>query len=1109
MSFYLVRTVAKFEVRTLLRSWFFRIFVGLTVFGLGTYNIALNIESSGAPWIFKALAVSIPYANLIILNLGQAIVAVFLASEFLKQDKKNDSVEVIYVRSISNFEYILGKTLGILSVFFILNVLVLMIGTGFSFLNNSSSTNFFAYLIYPLLISLPTLIFVFGLSFFLMVLIKNQAVTFILLLGYIALTIFYLNEKAFHVFDFIAYTVPMIYSSISGFSNLDEILLHRGIYFLIGIGLILMTVYKLQRLPQHPKSAKIPLIAGIVFLIAGGLCINQYLALKQNQIKLKKEYIRLNNRYAFRLQPAVKNCAIDLNHLVNRISAVATLEMQNQQSENIDSLIFNLNPALQIKRISVNAKETGFTRSSQLVFVKMASSLKPGEIIKVQMEYAGSINESVCFLDQNPDEYDDIFTDQVFTLRKRSAFLQKDFVCLTSESQWYPTAGVSFASSNPMKNEQDFVNFSLKVKTSPGLTVISQGTSKTSGNGITEFSADYALPKISLLIGNYSAVQLRVDSVDYTLYTIKGNEYFKSHFTDISDTLPQLIRSLKQEYELNLGLKYPFKRFSLAEVPVNFTRDNHKNSGSGEAIQPEIVFYPEKGVAFEGADFRNRNFRIKEELKGNNEEALPEEIQTRMFRSVIQNNLLQAPAPLPDWKRYSYSAFPLFYTYVTQLNSGKLPVLNAAFEAYFKNRNYKTESEFDDYPRLTAEEKVNIELGTTSLDEMLKKNIGFGKNDESPVSLSDVVLFKGRQLFGMLRAKYGEKELDTLLTSIYQQHLHRKISLDEINTSFKSNFRISFDSMVQKWLNQKTIPGFRVQDVATYKIVDGEREKFQVRMKVTNFENADGLITVNFELNTPNQSKSKSRENQFNVDFTRKVYVAANSTLEIGYTFTAEPTRMLIETHISKNLPCLLNYNFTGFTETRKTPAFDGTRNIEFEGIKATNNEIIVDNEDAGFSFNQLSEIAYLKSVIRRDNENRYKYDWIRWWNPPGKWKATLSSKFYGNTTHSAYYIQGGDGNQVATWKTKLPDPGVYEVYFYLDKFEMQWQRNNKPPDYNFIVYHDGGTDKIMRNSKDMEDGWVLLGTYSLNSDTAKVQLTNKSVGNILIADAVKWVKIK
>ena len=89
MSLHLIRIIAVYEMRTLLRSWFFRIFAGGAILGLGMFNIAMNIVSSGTPWMYRALAASIPYANMIVLNLGQAIVAVFLASEFLKQDRKN------------------------------------------------------------------------------------------------------------------------------------------------------------------------------------------------------------------------------------------------------------------------------------------------------------------------------------------------------------------------------------------------------------------------------------------------------------------------------------------------------------------------------------------------------------------------------------------------------------------------------------------------------------------------------------------------------------------------------------------------------------------------------------------------------------------------------------------------------------------------------------------------------------------------------------------------------------------------------------------------------------------------------------------------------------
>jgi hypothetical protein len=105
----------------------------MAILFIGGFNIAAFVEGSDAPWIYRALPAAIPYANLIILNLGQAIVAVFLASEFLKQDSKNDTVEVIYARSMTNSEYILGKSLGIIMVFVILNIIMLLMGIGFPF----------------------------------------------------------------------------------------------------------------------------------------------------------------------------------------------------------------------------------------------------------------------------------------------------------------------------------------------------------------------------------------------------------------------------------------------------------------------------------------------------------------------------------------------------------------------------------------------------------------------------------------------------------------------------------------------------------------------------------------------------------------------------------------------------------------------------------------------------------------------------------------------------------------------------------------------------------------------------------------------------------------
>ena len=123
-----IRTVAKYEAKILRRSWFFRLFSIGALFILTIINLGFFSPIGDQPWSLMATPSSIPLLNLYMLNIGQAIVVIFLAADFLKRDKKVDTNEVLYTRSISNFEYIMGKSWGILRLFLGLDIVILCIG---------------------------------------------------------------------------------------------------------------------------------------------------------------------------------------------------------------------------------------------------------------------------------------------------------------------------------------------------------------------------------------------------------------------------------------------------------------------------------------------------------------------------------------------------------------------------------------------------------------------------------------------------------------------------------------------------------------------------------------------------------------------------------------------------------------------------------------------------------------------------------------------------------------------------------------------------------------------------------------------------------------------
>ncbi len=261
-----IRTVARYEAKTLRRSWFFRLFSIGALFIFTFLNIGFFSPVGDQPWAFISIPSSIPLFNLYLLNIGQAIVVIFLASDFLKRDKKVDTNEVLYTRSMSNFEYITGKTWGILKLFLGLDIIILCIGLLMNIIVKDMQVDILSYLWYLLIICVPTIIFSLGLAFMLMSVIGNQAITFLVLLGIAALNMFWLWYRAGSIFDYMAFGLPVFKSGITGFGNIIQILNQRLIYLFSGLSFILATILMFKRLPQSKIHRVISVVLMFIFL---------------------------------------------------------------------------------------------------------------------------------------------------------------------------------------------------------------------------------------------------------------------------------------------------------------------------------------------------------------------------------------------------------------------------------------------------------------------------------------------------------------------------------------------------------------------------------------------------------------------------------------------------------------------------------------------------------------------------------------------------------------------------------------------------------------------------------------------------------------------------
>ena len=121
-----IQSVAKYESKLLIRSWFFRVFTVLAIGITTLFNFLLFVSEDtygffGLLCPFRRIYL---YLILLLLNTGQAVIAIFLASDFLKRDKKLDTSGSLLCPSVGNAEYVIGKIWGI-CVFFCCSILLL------------------------------------------------------------------------------------------------------------------------------------------------------------------------------------------------------------------------------------------------------------------------------------------------------------------------------------------------------------------------------------------------------------------------------------------------------------------------------------------------------------------------------------------------------------------------------------------------------------------------------------------------------------------------------------------------------------------------------------------------------------------------------------------------------------------------------------------------------------------------------------------------------------------------------------------------------------------------------------------------------------------------
>lgn len=1101
MNLHNIGVISHYEVKLLKRSWLFRIFTILALLGI-TMTILIQQTSVLNPWNEKwnsiALSSMMPFVCIYFYNIVQSIIVIFLSGSFLKRDKKMDTAEVIYVRPMSNADYIIGKTWGIIRVFMSLNIVVLLI-TGFlNVFVNHSPFSVFPYVFYLFTISFPSLLFVLGLSFTLTCLLKNQAVTLIVMLGLIGVTFFYLENTLNGVFDFFGVNIPSIFSDETGHANILLFLLQRSIYLLAGIGLISFTIALVKRLPHRPWKVIIVNIIGALFVLAG-CCAGLLYVLHFKQIaNLREQYVEVYKTYEPAEKVHILTHEITMEQQGRKLNAESVMKIHNNQDSTLSRIIFYLNPSLKVSSVEYNGSPLAFEQNRQVIVVD--KEIQPEEELSFTMKYSGNIDENICYIDIEKEQFFDTkVPGQYFRFGKRYAWLEDTYTLLTPESMWYPMSIPPSNPESPYRIGKNFTQYTLTVRNPGNKTVLSQGKSNEEEGQVT-FTNKIQLTGISVAMGNYEKKSLSVDSMDYEIYYFEGHDFFSKYFSEIGDTLPSLIKEKMNDIERGNGRDYPFSKFVMAETPVQFATHTRNWKGYSEYVQPEIIFMPERLAINSSCDFEYMKYVMKYWTRNGEE---PDSLQKEMecFDWFLWNSIRSATGREGnDWNNQVVNKFfinPLFFGYMNFIRSEEYPIFDITF-----NTMPNVSTPMRSWQTIDDRQRANLYLENKSF-KMATEDVNI-----KPEIFYELLKLKSNILKNYIYSLIPEEEFNKFLKEFSSTNYFREVSFEQLSEAIADEFDIDISSFVEKWYTEDHSPVLFVRDIDANQVIINDITCYQVKFKINNPSNVDAIITTQV-MGGGGGRRGGGRGNNNNTP--SNYVIPANTAQEVKIIMDNRPAGLAINTNISRNLPTLHNYNFSKITTTTKD-TMAGVFPIDTSAFAPNPNEIIIDNEDPGFRTIDANSRHKLSDFFKKEDQDKYTnfYPWM----VPSKWGAIAGDYCYGETINSAVCKKKGNGSNSVEWSANIPQNNYYEVSVWNAESPMErWvyygggRHRRVERIQTYTIKYGNKQEDIPIDMEQEDGGWVSLGYFDLPKGTTTITLTDKVGGSkyYVIADAVRF----
>lgn len=1098
------KIIARYEGRLLTRSLAYKVVTWISFLVVLALHFILQSNFVFEPyWALVGLPCAMPFLCAYFLNYAQVFCVVFGTGNFWYNDCKLDTTGVLLARPEENGEYVWGKLFGTFVRMLKFDGLVIVFVMVIHIFASPAPFHVYYYVFYLLTLVFPSLVFGLGVTFLVKGWVRTPGIAMMFLIGIFSILI-YFSGMEYWLVDFMGHNVPNVFSEVTGNGEQGFFLMQRGYILVAGLSLWVFSVCNIKRLPNVRDYGRQVFVAGSIFGIAAGMFALIIINTVYETDRVRDYYVDCQNKNVKTPNIRIVNHEIELARDGELVYMKSDLVLMNEGIDSCCIITFFLNPGLRVDSVIEVGRALDFKREGQVLSVMRR--MQPGDRVSLRLVYGGRIDDRVCYLDITDESYRSfkVFPEWLpYRFVRRYAYVGDEFTLLTPECLWYPvTAPPVIDTREKMMTNLYFTRYKLRVVGEKERMVVSQGKCRKE-KGVYLFDAEHALPSISLCIGNYERRFLKDKGTIYEIYCFKGHDFFSGFF----DSEVPVLRMIDFQKSMNLSLqddKWSLERFMLVETPLSFFAYGRPGQVGSEFVQPEILFYPERGVELETFNVANEKKKFGKEpwfhetnfemnvLNDIIGEGLCREVRSERVGSIIFSRM-NAKFAMNVYTNNKRCCLPMLSTHVNFIKCDSFPVFNIVLRMMTRedDNNYDFSVFMPGGYSPAVSYLSSKSLSQAIRDTLLEYNVWI-----------KIMKLKSLELKNYIRLHVSWDDFMEFYELFCKKTRYQNIMFNDFNRELGARFGVDLGGFMQNWYYANKLPVFSVKDIGVEK--DVENGELYVSCRVWNRGEVDGVVSVNLRVARGGQVYTPSRRYLVRGGEHEEIRFKCSYPIEEGdASCSAE-----VLTNLSRNVP--MNYEWKERLENLEFVRDTSIGRFPVDGVLGAfdRGEFVVDNRDKGFILREkgMSPLLLKNFKGTKDYLALYSGENVACWQP------IAFKGFYGDSLRDAFYRSATEKGACAEWSILLPNSGWYEVFVYntieFAKSALIFASAGSELLQHYVVYHDEGECDFELNSGEAGDGWVSAGKYYFSAGVAKVVLTDRRVypGQYIFADAVKWV---